>query len=86
MIDEVDNLKILGFHFDPRGFIVAYKSFVRPVCEYGSVAIMGASATHLSKLDFIQKMAERFSGCKFPSLHFRCEASAVGLLCKLLDS
>jgi len=34
-----------------RGFIVAYKSFVRPVCEYGSVAIMGASATHLSKLN-----------------------------------
>ena len=63
MIDEVDNLKILGFHFDQKltrstmvdsmsstrcwqrmgalycvrdflglkGFIVAYKSFVRPV-------------------------------------------------------
>jgi len=45
------------------------------VCEYGIVAIMGALATHLSKLDSIQKMAERFSGCKFPSLHSRCEAS-----------
>ena len=70
----------------PRGFTVAYKSFVRPVCEYGSAAIMGASATHLSKLDSIQKIAERFSGCEFPSLHYHREASAVGLLCKLLDS
>ena len=117
MIDEVDNLKILGFHLDrkltwstmvdsmstrcrqrmgalyrvrdflgSRGFIVAYKSFVRPVCEYGSVAIMGASATHLSKLDSIQKMAERFCGYELPSLHSLCKASAVGLLCKLLDS
>jgi len=25
----------------PRGSIVAYKSFVRPVCEYGSVTLMG---------------------------------------------
>jgi len=70
----------------PRGFTVAYKSFVRPVCEYGSVAIMGASATHLSKPDSIQKMAERFSGCKFPSLHSHREASVVRLLCKLLDN
>ena len=45
-----------------------------------------ASATHLSKLDSIQKMAERFSGCEFPSLHSYCKASAVGLLRKLLDS
>ena len=69
----------------PRDFSVAYRSFVRPVCEYGSVAIMGASATHLSKLESIQKMAERFSRCKFPSLHSRHEVSSVGLLHKLLD-
>ena len=91
-IEEVDNLKFLGFYFDhrltwssmienmstyfrqrmgalyrvidflgPRGLAVAFKSFVRPVCEYGSVAIMGASTTHLSKLDAIQKMAEKLS-------------------------
>ena len=69
----------------PRGFIVAYKSFVRPVCEYGSVAIMRVSATHLSKLDFVQ-MAERFNRCKFSSLHSHRKVSAVGLLCKLFDS
>jgi len=54
--------------------------------KIGSVAIMGASATHLSKLDSTQKMAERFSGCKFPSLHSHREASVVRLLCKLLGS
>ena len=43
------------------------------------------SATHLSKLDSIQKMAERFSRCKFPSLHSCREVSLVGLLHKLLD-
>ena len=37
-------------------------------------------------LNLTQKMAERFCGCEFPSLHSRCKASAVGLLCKLLDS
>ena len=37
-------------------------------------------------LDSIQKTAERFCGCEFPSLHSRRKVSAVGLLCKLLDS
>jgi len=59
---------------------------VRHVCEYGSVAIMGALTTHLSKLDTIQKMAEMFCGCEFPSLLSRRKASAMMLLCKLLDS
>ena len=31
----------------PRHLPVAFKSFVRLVCEYGSVAVMGAAATHL---------------------------------------
>jgi len=47
---------------------------------------MGASAIHLSKLDSIQKIAERFSGCEFRSLHSHCEVSVVQLLCELLDS
>jgi len=68
-----------------RGLAVAFRLFVRLVCEYGSVAIMGASATHLPNLDSIQKMVEKLSGCKFPSLHSHHKASAVGLLCKLLD-
>ena len=46
---------------------------------------MGASATHLHKLDLIQKMAERLCGTTFLSLTSRRKASSIGLLCKLLD-
>ena len=64
----------------PRGLAVAFKSFFRPVYEYRSVAVVGTAATHLSKLDAIQKMAEKLSECTFPSLHSCSEVSAVGLL------
>ena len=47
---------------------------------------MGASAAHLSKFDKVQKLAERLSGCVFPTLQSRHAASAIRLLCKLLDS
>ena len=33
-------------YLDQSGFTVAYKFFVRPVCEYGGVIFMGASAVH----------------------------------------
>ena len=49
------------------------------------VVVMGTTVTHLSKLDAVQKMAEKLSECAFPSLHSGHEASAVGLFCKLLD-
>ena len=55
------------------------------MCEYGGVAFLGASATHLSKFDKVQKLAERISGRVFPTLQSRCAASAIRLLCKLLD-
>ena len=35
------------------GLTIAFKSFVRPVCEYGNIIFMGASATHLHKLDLV---------------------------------
>ena len=64
---------------------ITFKSFVRPICEYGNIIFMGASATHLHKLDLIQKMAERLCGITFLSLASRRKASSIGLLCKLLD-
>ena len=67
------------------GLVAAYKSFVRPVCEYGSVIFMGASAVHLHKLDAVQKAAERLCQVSFQPLSSRRKASAIGLLCKLLD-
>ena len=68
------------------GLAVAYKSFVRPVCEYGCVIFMSASAVHLHKLDAVQKAAERLCQVSFQPLSSCRKASAIGLLCKLLDS
>ena len=68
------------------GLAIAYKSFVRPVCEYGCVIFMGASAMHLHKLDAVQKAAERLCQISFQPLSSRRKAGAIGLLCKLLDS
>ena len=68
------------------GLAVAYKSFVRPVCEYGCVIFMGASAVHLHKLDAVQKVAERLCQISFQPLSSCRKAGAIGLLCKLLDS
>lgn len=49
-------------YLGPKGLAVAFRSFVRPVCEYGSIAFMGALATHLPRFDEVQKLAERLSG------------------------
>ena len=38
---------------------MAYRVFVCPVAEYGSVLRMGASATQLSKFDRMQHLAEQ---------------------------
>ena len=68
------------------GLAAVYKSFVRPVCEYGWVIFMGASAVHLHKLDAVQKAAERLCQISFQPLSSRRKAGAIGLLCKFLDS
>ena len=47
------------------GLVTAYKSFVRPVCEYGNVIFMGASAVHLHKLDAVQKATEKLCQTAF---------------------
>ena len=46
---------------------------------------MGTSAVHLHKLDAVQKAAERLCQISFQPLSSRRKASAIGLLCKLLD-
>ena len=42
-----------------QGLTLAYRAFVHPVTEYGSILMMGASATHLSKLNRMQQFAEK---------------------------
>ena len=36
---------------------LAYRAFIKPIMEYGNVAIMGASATQLSRLSTVQNAA-----------------------------
>ena len=73
-------------YLNQSGLVNVYKSFVRPVCEYGNVIFMGASAVHLHKLDAVQKAAEKLRQTAFQSLSSHRKASAIALLCKLLDS
>ena len=41
-------------YLDLNTLQLAYKVFIRPMMEYGNVAIMGASTTQLGGLDTIQ--------------------------------
>ena len=59
------------------GLVIAYKSFVRPVCEYVDVIFMGASALYLRKLDEIQKAAEKLSDNIVTSSQGQCHWYAV---------
>ena len=68
-----------------EGLILAYRAFVCPVAEYGSVLMMGASATQLFKFDCMQHLAEQLCSTQFIPLEKRHHAAAIGLLCKLLD-
>ena len=78
---QLDAVYRVREYLGQSGLTIAFKSFVRPICEYGNIIFMGASATHLHKLDLIQKIAERLCGTTFLSLASR----RIGLLCKLLD-
>jgi len=51
-------LRRISEYLGTEGLILAYRAFVCPVAEYGSVLMMGASATQLSKLDGTQYFAE----------------------------
>jgi len=62
-----------------------YTSFIRPIMEYGSVQFMGAKATHLKKLDVVQKVAERIGNFIVESLGCRREAAAIAFTLKLLN-
>ena len=78
-------LRIILDYLDSNTLQLTYKSFIRPIMEYGNVAIMGASATQLSRLDAVQNAATSLCRTSFVSLQCRRHAAAVGLLLKLLD-
>ena len=62
-----------------------YNLLIRPIMEYGNVAIMGASATQLGRLDVVQNAATSLCQTSFVPLQCCRHAAAVGLLLKLLD-
>ena len=73
------------YYFGECDLTIALKSFVRPVCEYANIIFMDAFATHLYKLDLVQKMAGRMCNTTFSSLATHCNVSFIGLFCNLLD-
>ena len=70
---------------DSNTLQLAYKAFIRPIMEYGNVAVMGASATQLGRLDAVQNAATSLCRTSFVSLQCHHHAAVVGLLLKLLD-
>ena len=59
---------------------LAYKAFIRPVMEYGNVAIMSASTTQLCRLDAIQDAATKLCHIFVVSLQYRCHAAVVEIV------
>ena len=51
-------LQQVSEYLGSEGLILAYRAFVCPVAENGSVLMIGASATQLSKLDHMQHLIE----------------------------
>ena len=72
-------------YLDSNTLQLAYKAFIKLMMEYGNVAIMGACATQLSRLDTIQNVATGLCHITYVSLPCRRHAAAVGMLLKLLD-
>ena len=72
-------------YLDSNTLQLVYKAFIRPIMEYGNVAIMGKSAMQLGRLDAVQNAATSLCQTSFVSLQCRRHATAVGLLLKLLD-
>ena len=78
-------LRNLTPYLDSMNMQMIYNTFIRSILEYGSVLFMGASRTHLRKLDMAQSRTEKLAGFEVESLQSRREAAAVSLALKLLD-
>jgi hypothetical protein len=72
-------------YLDSDNLKTMYTMFVRSIMEYGGILFMGASDSHLAKLDKIQSAAERIGGFLCEPLKLRREAAAVSLALKMLN-
>jgi len=67
-----------------QGIATAYKSWIRPMLEYGSILYSGAALTHLNCLNSFQARVKNMCGFTFPPLTNCHNASILGLTCHLL--
>jgi len=70
--------------FSSQSIATLYKSWIRPVLEYGCIVYSGAAPTHLNRLDQFQTRVEKMCGFSFQSLTDRRNASILGFTCRLL--
>jgi len=81
---RVDAIRRMARSLDSKNMLTMYSAFVRPILEYGSTLFMGATPTHLSKLDRVQATMERIGGFKAEPLAARREAALIALTLKQL--
>ena len=62
-----------------------YRSWIRPILEYGNILYTGAASSHLERLDHLQTRIQRTCCSTFQSLSHRRNAAIIGLICRLLD-
>ena len=72
-------------YLDSNTLQLAYKASIKPMMEYGNVAIMDASATQLSRLNTSQNVPTGLCHLPFVPLQCHHHTAAVGLLLKSLD-
>ena len=70
--------------FGCEGMATLYKSWIRPVLEYGSILYSIAALSHLNCLDCLQAHVENMCGLTFPSLSAHRNASILDLTYHLL--
>ena len=71
-------------YLDSDGLSIMHKYFVRSYLEYGHL-YFGTARGYLKHLDALQCWAASVCQSTFPSLESRRHATAIGLLCRLLD-
>ena len=75
----------LSSYLDSAGLSAMYKSFVCSCLEYGHLLYFGAARGYLNHLDTLQCRTASVCHSNFPSLERRRHATAIDLLCRLLD-
>jgi len=56
---RVSALRRMADTLDPRGILTLYKAQIRPCAEYGALSWMSSAATHMQRLDAVQRRALR---------------------------